>query len=141
MNTHAITIGEAAGRTGVKVPTIRYYEQVGLLPTPRRTAGNHRHYSPEDIRRLLFIRQARDMGFPVASVRALLELRDRPDQSCSDAHRITHMRLLEVTRRIESLTRLREVLETMVGGCGRGIARHCGVLSAIGEGEPCRPTS
>lgn len=133
MTLRVISIGEAAGRTGVKVPTIRYYEQVGLLPAAGRTAGNHRHYSADELDRLAFIRQARELGFSVSSIRELLELRGRPDHACSDAHRIARLRLNEVTRRIESLLRLRSTLEAIVGSCEHEPGGSCGVIEALAE--------
>ena len=77
-----VTIGEAARASGVKVPTIRYYEQVGLLPAPERTASLRRLYTRRDLSRLAFIRHARELGFDVEAIRALLKLQDDPNQSC-----------------------------------------------------------
>ncbi|MGV8838970.1 MAG: MerR family transcriptional regulator [Bauldia sp.] len=136
MTLRTISIGEAAGRTGVKVPTIRYYEQVGLLPAAGRTAANHRHYSADELRRLSFIRQARELGFSVPSIRELLELKDKPDHPCSDAHRIARLRLNEVTRRIESLLKLRSTLEAIVSSCNRERGGACGVIEALAEARP-----
>src|SRR6478672_3803198 len=97
-------IGEAAKQTGVKVPTIRYYEQIGLLPAPPRSRGNRRLYAVTDLRRLAFIRHARELGFDVEAIRTLLSLQDNPDQSCAAADAIARARLAEVERRIASLT-------------------------------------
>lgn len=133
MTLRVISIGEAATRTGVKVPTIRYYEQVGLLPAAERTAGNHRYYSADELDRLAFIRQARELGFSVSSIRQLLELRERPDHPCADAHRIARMRLNEVTRRIETLNRLRSTLEAILGSCRHEPGAPCGIIEALAE--------
>lgn len=136
MTLRVISIGEAATRTGVKVATIRYYEQVGLLRAAERTAGNHRHYSADEIARLAFIRQARELGFSISSIRELLDLRERPDQSCSDAHRIARLRLNEVTGRIETLLRLRSTLEAIVGSCRQEPGSPCGIIEALAEARP-----
>jgi DNA-binding transcriptional MerR regulator len=80
-----VSIGEAARSSGVKAPTIRYYEQIGLFPAPPRTEGNRRAFDAADLRRLAFIRHARELGFKIDAVRALLALQDRPDQSCAAA--------------------------------------------------------
>ncbi len=77
-----LTIGKLASATGTKVETIRYYEQIGLLPAPARSAGNYRTYEGEHLRRLSFIRRARDLGFSIDQVRELMGLAGRREQSC-----------------------------------------------------------
>ncbi|MGV8838865.1 MAG: MerR family transcriptional regulator [Bauldia sp.] len=133
---HVITIGEASDRTGVKVPTIRYYEEVGLLAAPGRTSGNHRHYSPDDLRRLLFIRKARELGFAIPAVRTLLSIQDAPEQTCTRADQLARARLTEVTRRIDSLMQLKAMLEDMVADGGHGCASECRVLETL-AGTAC----
>lgn len=78
-------IGEAARQSGVKVPTIRYYEQIGLLPAASRSEGNRRLYDRRDLDRLAFIRHARELGFEVEAIRTLLSLQDDPEQPCAAA--------------------------------------------------------
>src|SRR5690606_13600755 len=95
-----VAIGEAARRSGVKVPTIRYYEQIGLLPVAGRTQGNRRLYDGGMMQRLGFIRHARELGFDIEAIRALLTLQDEPNQSCSVADSIATERLIEVEQRI-----------------------------------------
>ena len=77
-----MNIGELARAADTNVETIRYYERIGLLPAPPRTAGNYRDYSAAHVRRLTFTRRARDLGFSIEQVRALLDLADQKDQSC-----------------------------------------------------------
>ena len=91
-----ITIGEAARRSGVKVPTIRYYEQIGLLPQPPRTTSNRRLYGSADLSRLAFIRHARELGFEIEAIRTLLQLQESPGQSCAAVDTIAKARLAEV---------------------------------------------
>jgi len=81
----AMPIGSLSDRTGVKVETIRYYEQMGLMAPSERSDGNQRRYSRGDVERLAFIRHARELGFEVDAIRTLLELQDRPDQPCTTA--------------------------------------------------------
>src|SRR5579863_7743987 len=100
MTMENLPIGEAARRSGVKVPTIRYYEQIGLLPAPPRTEGNRRCYDDGDLRRLAFIRHARELGFEVPAIRTLLTLQDDPDQPCATADIIARAHLIEVEQRI-----------------------------------------
>jgi DNA-binding transcriptional MerR regulator len=132
-----ISIGEAARVSGVKVPTIRYYEQIGLLPAPPRTEGNRRSYDAEDLRRLAFIRHARELGFEVAAIRTLLALQDDPSQPCATADAIARARLLEVEQRIASLTALKAELEVMVEGCRHGRLAECRVIEVLADHGQC----
>ncbi len=79
-----LAIGTLAKRTGTKVQTIRYYEQIGLLPEPGRTEGGQRRYGDEDLDRLAFIRHARQLGFTLEAIRELLDLSDNPSRSCAE---------------------------------------------------------
>jgi Cu(I)-responsive transcriptional regulator len=129
----AVPIGRAAERTGVKVPTIRYYEQIGLLSAPPRTHGNRRQYSQGEMRRLSFIRHARELGFDVDAIRTLLELQDSPKRSCAEADAIARNRLIEVNRRIASLTALRAELERMIDSCACGRVADCQVIETLAD--------
>lgn len=133
----SVPIGVAATRSGVKVPTIRYYEQIGLLPKPRRTKSNRRHYDAADLRRLVFIRHARELGFEIEAIRALLTLQDNPDQSCMAADAIARARLGEVERRLEILIRLKAELERMIAECSRGRVAECRVIEALANHSEC----
>jgi DNA-binding transcriptional MerR regulator len=132
-----ITIGAAASQSGVKVPTIRYYETIGLLPAPRRTAANRRLYDAGDLRRLAFIRHARELGFEVGAIRALLRLQDKPNQSCAVADDIARQRLAEVEQRIASLTALKSELKRMIEGCRRGRVQECRVIEVLADHGQC----
>ncbi len=132
-----ITIGGASKRSGVKVPTIRYYEGIGLLAAPSRSEGNQRSYEPADLRRLTFIRHARELGFEVDAIRTLLSLQDEPNQSCASADAIAKARLVEVEQRIRSLTALKAELEMMVEGCGHGRVDQCRVIEVLADHGEC----
>lgn len=132
-----ISIGEAARRSGVKVPTIRYYEQIGLLPVPPRTEGNRRTYDADDLRRLAFIRHARELGFEIAAIRTLLTLQDDPNQPCATADGIAKARLIDVEQRIASLTALKAELEVMVEGCRHGRLAECLVIEVLADHGQC----
>lgn len=131
--THAVPIGEAARQSGVKVPTIRYYEEIGLLPTAVRSDGNRRLYNAADLRRLAFIRHARELGFEVKAIRTLLSLQDKPHQSCAAADEIARARLAEVEQRITSLAALRAELERMVRECACGHVAECRVIEILAD--------
>ena len=126
-----LTIGRAARAAGCKVQTIRYYEQIGLLPAPARSEGNQRLYETEDIRRLLFIRRARALGFPLPAIRDLLSLCDEPEQPCEAADAIAKVQLEGVERRIEWLQELRRELERMIEQCRGGSIADCRVIEVL----------
>ena len=133
-----IAIGEAARQSGVKVPTIRYYEQIGLLEAPPRSEGNRRTYRASDLRRLTFIRHARELGFEIEAIRALVTLQDDPNQSCAKADAIAKARLGEVERRIRSLMALKAELEVMVEGCRHGRVEDCRVIEVLADHDKCQ---
>jgi Cu(I)-responsive transcriptional regulator len=137
MVRQSVPIGEAAKRSGVKVPTIRYYEQIGLLPAPPRTAGNRRLYEDADLRRLAFIRHARDLGFEVDRIRELLALSAQPDRSCAEADRIARRHLTEIDRRIAQLAALRDEMQRMVEECGCGRVSECRVIETLADHGQC----
>lgn len=127
-----IPIGELSRQTGVKVPTIRYYEQVGLMPAPIRTEGKQRRYGAAEISRLNFIRHARELGFEVEAIRELLEMNAQPDRSCADVDALTRRHLAEVDRRIARLIAMRGELQRMLDECGQGRVCECRVIEVLG---------
>jgi DNA-binding transcriptional MerR regulator len=131
------SIGAVAERTGVKVPTIRYYEEIGLLPRPPRSEGNRRLYDSHDVKRLAFIRHARDLGFEIDHIRTLLTLQSNPRQPCAEADGIARERLVDVERRIAALTALKEELESMIGGCAHGCVGECRVIEVLADHGNC----
>lgn len=138
MNPQNVSIGEAARQSGVKVPTIRYYEQIGLLPAPPRSEGNRRQYDAADLRRLAFIRHARELGFEIEAIRAMLVLQDRPEQSCAAVDEIARTRLAEIERRIASLAALKTELERMLASCAHGQVAECRVIETVADHSLCR---
>lgn len=133
MPARAMSIGEAAKQSGVKVPTIRYYEEIGLLPVSPRTQSNRRLYEGTELRRLAFIRHARELGFGVDAIRALLSLQDHPEQSCQAADEIARVRLAEVEHRLESLSALKNELEQMIAQCAKGRVKSCRVIETLAD--------
>ena len=91
-----LTIGTLARKTGTKVQTIRYYEQIGIMHVPGRTSGGQRRYYDHDLDRLAFIRHGRQLGFSLNAIRELLALADNPKQSCASADSIARKQLLQV---------------------------------------------
>lgn len=128
-----VPIGVAAERSGVKVPTIRYYEEVGLLPAPQRANNQRRRFTDSDMRRLSFIRHARELGFKVDAIRTLLVLQDDPDQSCAAADTTARERLAEVDEKISRLSALRVELVKMLDSCAAGSVANCQVIETLSQ--------
>ena len=126
-----LTIGKLAGATGTKVETIRYYEQIGLLPAPARSAANYRTYDTAHLRRLSFIRRARDLGFSIDQVRELMGLADRRDQSCMAVDVIANQHRDAITRKISDLTALAGELDTLIDSCSRNTVADCRIIEAL----------
>jgi DNA-binding transcriptional MerR regulator len=135
--TELVTIGQAARTAGCKVQTVRYYEQIGLIPEPVRTQGNQRLYGEADLRRLSFVRHARELGFPLPAIGDLLSLADRPGQSCEAADRIAREQLEAVRRRISRLQALKRELERMIAQCAGGSVAECRVIEVLGDHSKC----
>ena len=132
-----LTIGKLARLADVKVPTIRFYEQIGLLPEPDRTESDRRVYGDAAVRRLSFIRHARQLGFSVDAIRSLLALSDDPDRPCEQANSLAAEQLADVEAKISLLEALRDELQRMVlAGC-HGRAGDCRVIEALGDRTLC----
>ena len=132
-----LPIGKLSEATGVKVPTIRYYEQIGLLPEPERSAGNQRLYNRQVQERLTFIRHSRDLGFPLDAIRELLSLSDDPARPCEAADAIARRQLRAVKARISRLQALQSELERMVAQCACGTIADCRVIETLGNHDLC----
>lgn len=131
MATDYLTIGELARGTATKVETIRYYERIGLLASPARTAGNYRAYGPAHLARLSFIRRARALGFPLDQIRALLDLADQRDRPCEAVDAIAKEHLAEVDRKIADLAALRRELDSMICQQHHGTVAECRIIEAL----------
>ena len=130
-------IGELSAASGVKVPTIRYYEGIGLLAAPPRTEGNQRRYDQAALGRLRFIGHARSMGFPMASVKAMLRLSRHPDEPCDDLDGLVADRLMEVEERIAKLTGLRAELTAMLDDHHHGRVADCRIIEVLSDHGEC----
>jgi Cu(I)-responsive transcriptional regulator len=132
-----LSIGTLAKRTGTKVQTIRYYEEIGILPEPGRTEGGQRRYVEDDLDRLAFVRHARQLGFTLEQIRELLDLSDNPTRSCADVDRIAQRQLKEVEVRIARLEALRKELRRMLQECRRDTVAECRVLEVLRDHAAC----
>lgn len=133
------SIGELSKRTKVKVPTIRYYEGMGLLVAPERTEGNQRRYDAAALERLSFIKHARDLGFSIEAISELIKLQGHPDRSCQSATDIAIAQLSDVRARIKRLRVLEKELIRISKGCdGDGVSEDCYVLASLANHNLCQ---
>ncbi|MEY4561417.1 MAG: hypothetical protein RLZZ618_694 [Pseudomonadota bacterium] len=117
-----ISIGVLAQQTGCTVPTIRYYEEIGLLPVGPRTDAGRRVYGRPAVERLTFIRRCRDFGFSIEQVRELMELVAHPDRSCVEVRDIASIHLSEVRKKLAELQALQSCLSAFVERCDNACA-------------------
>lgn len=136
-----IPIGELSRRTGIKVPTIRFYEQIGLIAAPPRTEGNQRRYGKAEVERLNFIRNARGLGFEVDDIRELLEMAAAAQSSCHQADSIAMNHVRQIDIRIARLQALRDELSRMIEECGHGHICDCRVISVLAGPEKAAPAN
>lgn len=129
-------IGRLAKITGVKVTTIRFYEQIGLLPKPGRAQNDRRVYDDAAAGRLAFVKHARQLGFSVDAVRDLLDLADHPERACDGANTIAEDQLRAIEAKIAQLQALRIELERMVSTRCSGPAGACRVIESLGNHWP-----
>lgn len=127
-----LKVSEVAKRAAVKLQTIHYYERVGLLPRPPRTAANYRVYSPEAIRRVRFIKRAQELGFTLRDIKELLSLRAAPKTCCADVRRQAQAKLQEIDTKIGGLQGMRRALTKLIRECsGKGPVTACPILEAL----------
>lgn len=135
MGDHAgmkgIQRAELARRTGCNLETVRYYEKVGLLPEPPRTASGYRSYNSTHERRLRFVLRARELGFSLDEIRELLRLVDERDRPCAEARDVAAVHLADVRAKITDLRRMERVLEDVVAQCGDGTLPECPLIETL----------
>ncbi len=131
------SIGQMASIGNCKVQTIRYYEQIGLLPEPERTPGNQRIYSQEQMDRLGFIRHSRELGFSLDRIKEILALTDDPSHPCETVDQIARRHLLEVESRIERLQSMRKELKRMIDQCSGNKVADCRIIEALSNHQLC----
>jgi MerR family mercuric resistance operon transcriptional regulator len=130
MTDPAIPIGALSQRTGCNIETIRYYERIGLIPTPARR-GRYRSYGAEDVARLGFVRRARELGFTLSEVRALFGLAAGGSAACPEARDLAALHLRQVRGRIADLKRMERVLADAVRACDAGHDPGCPLIDTL----------
>ncbi len=126
-----ILSGTLAKEAGVNVETIRYYENIGLMPEPFRTANGYRVYDETDLKRLSFIRRCRELGFSLDEVRDLLGLVDGGDYTCADVHDLSIVHLNDVRQKIRDLRKMERTLKEMVSQCDGGLVPECPIVDRL----------
>ncbi|GIV15176.1 MAG: heavy metal-responsive transcriptional regulator [Armatimonadota bacterium] len=133
---HALTIGKLAKRAGVGVETIRFYERLGLLESSERRDSGYRLYSEEGLRRLRFIRRAKELGFTLKEIKELLDLRTSAlsEEQCEEVRTLAERKIADIRERIVTLQRMEAVLLRLVDSCcRREPTQECPILEAIQE--------
>jgi DNA-binding transcriptional MerR regulator len=128
-------IAEAAREAGVNPQTLRYYERRGLLRPSARARSGYREYSAGDVRLLRFVKRAQELGLSLKDVQELLKLRRTTAARRQSVRKVAEVRLADLDRRIEDLSRMRDALSQLVRACCAGTDPHCPILEAL-EGAP-----
>jgi DNA-binding transcriptional MerR regulator len=130
-----LRIGALAARTGTNAPTIRYYEEIGLLRPPDRQAGGQRAYGEEDVKRLTFVRRCREFGFSIEQVRSLVALVQDRRRPCTDARNVAQEHLLAVRAKLNELKGLERsvagFIATCDASCAGGPGPDCAILEDL----------
>tara|TARA_R110000782_G_scaffold123126_11_gene214578 strand:- start:989 stop:1390 length:402 start_codon:yes stop_codon:yes gene_type:complete len=128
------SIGQVAKQSSVSVETIRYYEKEGLLEKPERKESGYRQYNESVLERLLFIQQAKNLGFTLSEILELLSLEIKPGTTSKDIKQIAQLKLVSIEEKIRILKRMQRTLKNLVTQCsGRGAIGECPILNAIKE--------
>jgi MerR family mercuric resistance operon transcriptional regulator len=129
--TGRLSRGKLARLTGCNAETIRYYENIGVLPPPPRTAGGHRVYSEEHARRLAFVLRSRQLGFSLEQVRGLLVLADDGHDSCAEVKAMTLDHVALIRHKIADLRKMQHVLTDIAARCDDGAVPACPIIEAL----------
>jgi MerR family mercuric resistance operon transcriptional regulator len=131
MKIGELSIGALSKESGVNIETIRYYERIGVMPAPARSAGGYRMYAPDHLKRLRFVRRGRELGFSLDELRGLLHLVDGHAYTCAEVHALMLKHLTEVRRKIADLRRLERVMASMAAQCTEDRVPECSVIDAM----------
>ncbi len=126
-----LSSGALAREAGVNIETIRYYEKIGLMPEPFRTANGYRVYDEIGLKRLSFIRRCRELGFSLVQVRGLLGLVDGGDYTCAEVRDLSIVRLGDVRQKIRDLRKMELTLKEMVSQCDGGLVPECPIVDRL----------
>ncbi|GAB55789.1 hypothetical protein GPUN_1673 [Glaciecola punicea ACAM 611] len=127
------SIGELAKQVEIKITTIRYYEQIGLIKEPMRSLGNQRRYNEAHIKQLRFAKHARELGFTLEAISSLMEMEATAKNDCGKIDQIAKQHLQHVKDKIVLLIKLQTELERMVSGCDN----KCYVIESLSDHHLC----
>lgn len=136
MKATGFSIGELSKRSDVNIETIRYYEKIGVMPAPGRSAGGYRIYGADHLKRLSFVRRSRQLGFSLNEIRELLRLVDGHAYTCAEVQALTLNHLAEIRRKITDLKRLKRVMADMAAQCSGERVPECVVIDALFDAPP-----
>ncbi len=129
---NGLTIGKVAAQTGIGIETIRFYERQGLISEPARRPSAYRDYPPAVIERVRFIKRAKELGFSLREIAALLSLRVDSDRTCAEVYDRATAKIGEIEKRMRELARMKRALETLASACtGAGPTGECPFLEAL----------
>ncbi len=128
-----VTIGALSKQTGCHIETVRYYERIGVLLKPPRTEGGFRLYGREQIKRLMFVRRSRELGFSLGEIRTLLKLVDGKQYTCREVKALMEEHLGDIKKKISDLKRLQKTLADISSQCEGGMVPECPIIDALFE--------
>jgi MerR family mercuric resistance operon transcriptional regulator len=131
-----LSIGALSKQSGVNIETIRYYEKIGVMPAPARSAGGYRIYGPDHLKRLSFVRRGRELGFSLEELRGLLRLVDGHAYTCAEVQTLTVKHLAAVRRKIADLRRLERVMAEIAAQCTGNRVPDCPIIDALFDARP-----
>ena len=131
MAMDVLSIGKLSQQSGVNIETIRYYEKIGVMPAPGRSAGGFRIYGPDHLKRLSFVRRGRQLGFSLDEIRNLLRLVDGHGHTCAEVHALMLSHLAEIRRKIRDLRRLQRAMAEMAARCSGESVPECPIVDAL----------
>lgn len=126
-----ISRGVLAKQAGVNAETIRYYEKIALMPSPKRSEGGHRIYGDVELKRLCFIRRCRELGFSLDEISGLLELVDSDHYSCAEIRDVTSIHLDDVKRKIRDLKKMERTLKELISQCDGSSRPDCAIVNTL----------
>jgi len=135
MNSTVFRTSELAKKADVNKETIRFYEKKGLLTDPIRTNGGYRQYSQEDLERLVFIKNAKELGFALSEIKELLAIADGDIYKCCDVRQIAENKLEHIDNQLKHLRKLKTTLTKLVTECQRAkTIKHCPIIESLSKG-------
>ena len=124
-------IGQLSEKTNCKIETIRYYEKTGLIPEPNRTESGYRNYDETHLKRLVFIRRSRELGFTIKEIRVLLQLVDGREYSCANINAIATEHIAGIRQKITDLKNLEKTLSRIASQCSGNSVPECPIIDAL----------